>query len=63
MNLEARTISGPQGAKFQSKIKEYEAELGKIKKEIRRSETSANETAARESLMGGSAVLTHDMSV
>lgn len=62
MNLNARNVPGPQGAKLQAKIKEYEAELAKIKKDIRRSETQANELAARESLMGGSAVI-GDMSV
>jgi len=57
MNLNARNVPGPQGAKLQAKIKDYEAELAKIKKEVRRSETQANELAARESLMGGSAVI------
>jgi len=62
MNLNARNVPGPQGAKLQTRIKEYEGELAKMKKDIRRSEVQANELAARESLMGGSAVLS-DMSV
>jgi len=62
MNLNARNVSGPQGAKLQTKIKEYEAEIAKIKKDIRRSEAQANELAARETLMGGSAVIS-DMGV
>jgi vesicle transport through interaction with t-SNAREs protein 1 len=62
MNLNARNVPGPQGAKLQTRIREYEGELAKVKKDIKRSEQQANELAARESLMGGSAVLT-DMSV
>lgn len=62
MNLNARNVPGPQGAKLQAKIKDYEADLARIKKDIRRSEQQANELAARESLMGGSAVIS-DMSV
>jgi len=62
MNLNARNVPGQQGAKLQTRIKEYEGELAKMKKDIRRSEVQANELAARESLMGGSAVLS-DMSI
>jgi len=62
MNLNARNVPGPQGAKLQLKIKEYEGEVTKIKKEVRRSEQQANEQAARESLMGGSAVI-NDLSI
>jgi len=61
MNLNARNVSGPQGAKLQTRIKDYEAELAKVKKEIRRAESTAHESAARESLMGGSAVMREDM--
>jgi len=62
MNLNARNVPGPTGAKLQAKIKDYEADLARMKKDIRRSEQQANELAARESLMGGGAVI-GDMSV
>jgi len=62
MNLEARTVPGPQGAKLQAKIKEYEAEIAKIKKDLRRSEVAANESAARESLLGG-AIIKDDIAI
>jgi len=61
MNLNARNVANPQGAKLQARIKDYESELAKVKKEIRRSETNAHEIAARESLMGGSTVMSADM--
>jgi len=61
MNLNARNVPGPQGAKLQTKIREYEAELSQVKKQWRRADTLANEAVTRETLIGNSAIMA-DMS-
>lgn len=62
MNLNARNVPGPQGVKLQSKIKEYESDTSKMKKEIRRLEASFTEMADRDSLMNG-AILKDDLAI
>jgi hypothetical protein len=61
MNLNAR-VPGPQGVKLQGKIKEYESDINKMKKELRRLETSFSEMADRDNLLGG-AILKDDLAV
>jgi len=63
MNLNARNVVGAQGVKLQGKIKEYQGDIIKMKKEVRRAETAANESANRESLMAGSAIVLTDLNV